>query len=228
MGWDSNPRWACTHAGFQDRCLKPLGHPSGSAADHSEAGPNGKPAPARRGASLTLFWLRNRAKNRIAFPMRSKPVLAALARRIPVVLAAAALAGCSTLNLPDAPKTVGGPVAKPHYKIGAPYKIDGRWYVPKVDERYDEIGVASWYGDAFHNKLTANGEIFDKKRISAAHKTLPLPTLAEVENLENGRKIVVRVNDRGPFVGDRVIDLSHAAADEIGRASCRGRGEISV
>lgn len=148
--------------------------------------------------------------------MRSKPVLAALARRIPVVLAAAALAGCSTLNLPDAPKTVGGPAAKPHYKIGAPYKIDGRWYVPKVDERYDEIGVASWYGDAFHNKLTANGEIFDKKRISAAHKTLPLPTLAEVENLENGRKIVVRVNDRGPFVGDRVIDLSHAAADELG------------
>ncbi|MCB2096545.1 MAG: septal ring lytic transglycosylase RlpA family protein [Parvularculaceae bacterium] len=126
-----------------------------------------------------------------------------------------ALAACSTVNLPDAPKTI-RQAANPHYKIGAPYKIDGRWYVPKVDETYDETGVASWYGDAFHGKLTANGEIFDKRRLSAAHKTLPLPTIAEVENLENGRRIVVRVNDRGPFVDDRVIDLSHAAADELG------------
>ena len=159
--------------------------------------------------------------------MRSKPVLAALTRRVAVVFAAAALAACSTMNLPDAPKTVGGPASKPHYKIGAPYRIDGRWYVPKVDERYDEIGIASWYGDAFHNKLTANGEIFDKRRISAAHRTLPLPTLAEVENLENGRKIVVRVNDRGPFVGDRVIDLSHAAADELG-FTAKGLARVRV
>lgn len=129
--------------------------------------------------------------------------------------APAILAACSTTNLPDAPKTIGQP-AKPHYKIGAPYKIDGEWYVPQVDKAYDKVGTASWYGDAFHGKFTANGEIFDKSRLSAAHKTLPLPTIAEVENLENGRKVIVRINDRGPFVDDRVIDLSHAAADELG------------
>lgn len=147
-----------------------------------------------------------------------------------------ALAACSTMNLPEAPKTIGAPVkANPHYKVGAPYKIDGEWYTPKVDERYEEVGVASWYGDDFHGKLTANGEVFDKRRLSAAHKTLPLPTLAEVENLENGRRIIVRVNDRGPFVDDRVIDLSHGAADELGftgkglaRVRVRYVGETNV
>ncbi len=138
----------------------------------------------------------------------------------------ALLAACSTSRLPDAPKTVGA-AAKPHYKIGAPYKIDGRWYVPKVDESYDEVGVASWYGDAFHGRQTANGEIFDKRRLSAAHKTLPLPTIAEVENLENGRRALVRINDRGPFVDDRVIDLSHAAADELG-FTAKGLARVRV
>ncbi|MEZ5916276.1 MAG: septal ring lytic transglycosylase RlpA family protein [Parvularculaceae bacterium] len=128
------------------------------------------------------------------------------------MILAVVLAGCAS-----APSQRSGPQASnPHYKVGQPYKIGGRWYVPKVDRTYDEKGVASWYGDAFHGKLTANGEIFDKNRLSAAHKTLPLPTYVEVENLENGRKLVVRVNDRGPFVDDRVIDLSHAAADELG------------
>ena len=154
------------------------------------------------------------------------PVSAALARVFCVIGAPLALAACSTINLPDAPRTI-GEAAKPHYKIGAPYKIDGKWYVPKVDESYNQVGVASWYGDAFHRKLTANGEIFDKGRISAAHKTLPLPTLVEVENLENGRRIVVRVNDRGPFVDDRIIDLSHAAADELGFAA-RGLARVRV
>jgi rare lipoprotein A len=154
--------------------------------------------------------------------------IVALAQRAGLLIAASVLAACSTLNLPDAPKTIGQPVkAQPHYKIGSPYKIDGRWYVPKVDEGYEEVGVASWYGDAFHGKLTANGEIFDKRRLSAAHKTLPLPTLVEVENLENGRRLTVRVNDRGPFVGDRVIDLSHAAADELG-FSGKGLARVRV
>lgn len=138
-------------------------------------------------------------------------------RRAAGLAAPLALMACSTMDLPDAPKTVGVPVKpNPHYKIGAPYEIEGEWYVPKVDERYEETGIASWYGDDFHGKLTANGEIFDKRRLSAAHKTLPLPTLAEVENLENGKTIVVRVNDRGPFRDNRVIDLSHAAADALG------------
>ena len=182
----------------------------------------------RRIAPLTQFLLRNRAKDRIAGDMRMSPVRAALARCVCLLAAPVAVAACSTMNLPDAPKTVGVPVkSNPHYKIGAPYKIDGRWYVPQVDEKYDETGVASWYGDAFHGKLTANGEIFDKRRLSAAHKTLPLPTLVEVENLENGRKLVVRVNDRGPFVDDRVIDLSHAAADELG-FSAKGLARVRV
>ena len=153
---------------------------------------------------------------------------AALARCFKMLAVASALAACSTMNLPDAPKTVGVPIkANPHYKLGAPYQIGGRWYVPQVDETYDVTGVASWYGDAFHGKLTANGEIFDKRRLSAAHKTLPLPILVEVENLENGRRAIVRVNDRGPFVDDRVIDLSHAAADELG-FTAKGLARVRV
>jgi rare lipoprotein A len=142
-----------------------------------------------------------------------------------VLLAPLALAACSTLDLPDAPKSVATP--RPHYKIGAPYQVDGKWYAPKVDRDYDETGIASWYGDGFDGRLTANGELFDRRRLSAAHKTLPLPTLVEVENLENGRRVLVRVNDRGPFVGDRLIDLSHAAADELG-FSAKGLARVRV
>jgi len=153
-------------------------------------------------------------------------LVAAVAGRTILAVVLAALAACTTNNLPDAPKTVGA-TGKPHYKVGAPYKVDGKWYVPKVDATYDETGVASWYGDAFHGRLTANGEIFDKRRLSAAHKTLPLPTIVEVQNLENGKRVLVRVNDRGPFVDDRVIDLSHAAADELGFAS-KGLAKVRV
>lgn len=102
------------------------------------------------------------------------------------------------------------------YKVGNPYKIDGKWYYPKEDEDYSEIGVASWYGQKFHNKLTANGEIFNKDIVSAAHRTLPLPSMVRVTNLENGKKLMIRVNDRGPFAHDRIIDLSEEAAKELG------------
>ena len=108
------------------------------------------------------------------------------------------------------------PQVKGHYKLGAPYTIKGRTYYPKFDPTYERTGVASWYGDAFHGKATANGERFDKNRISAAHPTLPLPSIVEVTNLENGRRLELRVNDRGPFVEDRLIDLSEAAARELG------------
>lgn len=104
----------------------------------------------------------------------------------------------------------------PHYKVGNPYKVNGRTYRPAVDPNYNRVGLASWYGSDFHRKPTANGEIFDKNRISAAHKTLPLPSIVEVRNLENGRRLFVRVNDRGPFVDDRIIDLSEAAARALG------------
>lgn len=121
------------------------------------------------------------------------------------------LAACSS---PPREGTV--PAKRGLYKLGAPYQIGGRWYYPRYESSYDRVGVASWYGDGFHGRPTANGERFDKNRLTAAHPTLPLPSLVEVVNLENGRSLVVRVNDRGPFVGDRLIDLSEAAARELG------------
>jgi rare lipoprotein A len=102
------------------------------------------------------------------------------------------------------------------YKVGKPYKIKGVWYYPKVDYEYNETGIASWYGPGFHGKKTANGEIFNQDDLSAAHRTLPLPSMVEVTNLENGRSIQVRVNDRGPFSNGRIIDLSKRAAGILG------------
>jgi rare lipoprotein A len=102
------------------------------------------------------------------------------------------------------------------YKVGKPYQVRGVWYYPKEQPDYDEIGLASWYGYQFHNQYTADGEVFDMTLPSAAHKTLPLPSLVEVTNLANGKTLVVRVNDRGPFVDGRIIDLSKEAAAELG------------
>jgi rare lipoprotein A len=102
------------------------------------------------------------------------------------------------------------------YKVGRPYKIAGNWYYPREDVNYDSIGIASWYGDDFHGRQTANGEVFDMDALSAAHPTLPMPTYARVTNLENGRSVVVRVNDRGPFAKGREIDLSRQAAKTLG------------
>lgn len=102
------------------------------------------------------------------------------------------------------------------YKIGKPYQVDGVWYRPKEDFAYDREGVASWYGPGFHAKYTANGEIFDENAMTAAHPTLPMPSIVEVTNLENGRAVKLRVNDRGPFKGDRIIDVSRRAAQMLG------------
>lgn len=99
------------------------------------------------------------------------------------------------------------------YKVGNPYQIDGVTYVPRVDYDYIETGVASWYGPKFHGNRTANGEPFDMNSISAAHRTLPLPSMVRVTNLENGRVLNVRINDRGPFSRGRIIDLSRRAAE---------------
>ena len=103
-----------------------------------------------------------------------------------------------------------------YYKVGAPYQVNGVWYYPRVDYGYDETGTASWYGEAFNGRSTANGEIFDLTQVSAAHKTLQLPSVVEVTNLQNNRALKVRVNDRGPFAGDRIIDLSRRAAQLLG------------
>jgi len=141
------------------------------------------------------------------------------ARLAVVLLGGASLAACATVE-PRYPSHVTRPSAPPlaegSQKIGKPYQVGGIWYVPREQPGYDEKGIASWYGDAFHMKATANGEVFDMNAVSAAHTTLPLPSLVEVTNLDNGRRLVVRVNDRGPFVGDRIIDLSHEAARQLG------------
>ena len=107
-------------------------------------------------------------------------------------------------------------VANPRYKIGNPYEIKNIWYYPKRDITYEETGIASWYGKEFHGKLTANGEIFNKDIISAAHKTLPMPSMVRVTNLDNGNVLNVRINDRGPYIHGRIIDLSEKAADLLG------------
>ncbi len=103
-----------------------------------------------------------------------------------------------------------------HYKIGTPYQISGTWYYPAEEWDYDETGIASWYGSDFHGKDTANGETYDMNDLTAAHRTLPLPSFVRVINLENGRSIVLRVNDRGPFAKGRIIDVSRRGAQLLG------------
>lgn len=128
-----------------------------------------------------------------------------------------ALSGCAETqlashaikNLPGmgASKSVG------RFKVGKPYTVKGRRYYPRETYNHTETGIASWYGPNFHGKKTANGEIFNMNELTAAHKTLQLPSLVRVTNLENGRSIIVRINDRGPFKHGRIIDLSKRAAE---------------
>jgi len=117
---------------------------------------------------------------------------------------------------PEPPPLVAPDIVAPRpggvYKVGDPYRIAGSVYVPKVDYAYSHVGVASWYGHPFHHRRTANGEIYDQDDLTAAHQTLPMPSVVRVTNLENGRSIILRVNDRGPFVSGRIIDVSKKAA----------------
>jgi rare lipoprotein A len=124
------------------------------------------------------------------------------------------LAGCAS----SAPDRLGSSAGRGigNYRVGAPYEIKGVWYYPAVDYNYDRTGVASWYGEEFEGRLTANGEIFDLNGMTAAHTTLPMPSIVQVTNLANGRSIRLRVNDRGPFVDGRLIDVSRRAAQLLG------------
>lgn len=154
-----------------------------------------------------------------------------------LLLTAAALGGCSDVDAPDpkygvsaSPRVVAGrAVAKGggDYKVGRPYKVAGRWYVPREVTSYDRTGIASWYGSAFHGRRTANGEIYDMGALTAGHPTLPIPSYAYVTNLQNGRTIMVRINDRGPYVNDRLIDLSWRSAKELG-FTARGLARVRV
>lgn len=108
-------------------------------------------------------------------------------------------------------------------QLGKPYQVRGKWYFPKEEKNYAKVGLASWYGDAFHGRLTANGEVYDMTHLTAAHPTMPLPSYARVTNLETGSSVIVRVNDRGPYHEGRIIDVSERAAqmldyDKVGTA----------
>jgi rare lipoprotein A len=111
------------------------------------------------------------------------------------------------------------------YRVGKPYMVAGRVYVPEEDVNYRAEGLASWYGDDFHGRLTANGEVFDMDSLSAAHPTLPMPCYARVTNLANGKSLIVRVNDRGPYHGNRLIDVSNKAAELL---EFKGNGVAQV
>jgi len=158
------------------------------------------------------------------------------ARNLVVILmGTGALAACAT---PQARYAAKHPVVGPtpgqmpngaggRYKVGAPYEVGGVWYAPKEEPGYNQEGFATWYGASHHLKTTANGEVFDRYALSGAHTTLPLPSIVEVTNLENGRAVQVRLNDRGPFKGDALVDVSQEAARQLGFEQ-QGRARVRV
>jgi rare lipoprotein A len=137
-----------------------------------------------------------------------------------IVMLMVILGGCAETQfaIHSAKRIVGATEEKadPNYKIGNPYQIRGIWYYPKEDYDHDETGIASWYGTKFHGRKTANGEIYDMNALTAAHRTLPLPSYVRVTNLENGRSLVLKVNDRGPFAHSRIIDVSRRGSQLLG------------
>ena len=149
--------------------------------------------------------------------MKLNKIFTSLKSRI-ILLISFFLIGCSEATfLVNSAKRLGTWGDESIYKIGTPYKINGKWYYPAVDYDYEEIGIASWYGPGFHRKKTANGEIFDQNKVSAAHRTLPMPSVVRVTNLDNGKVLPeVRINDRGPFAGNRIIDLSKKSRTRTG------------
>ena len=160
--------------------------------------------------------------------IRPSDPVALVSRSAAVVAMCLVLANCASSNkfasrvdprygVSSSPRVVAAGEAVPKgggtYRIGKPYVVGGRMYVPEEDTSYREEGLASWYGDDFHGRLTANGEVFDMESLSAAHPTLPMPCYARVTNVSNGKSLIVRVNDRGPYHGNRLIDVSHKAAE---------------
>lgn len=191
------------------------------------------------GDILRSSFGRRLSHRRKAPPLNSRPIQ----KQSLLVALALAIAGCSNVDNDSrgfspsftgteaSPRVWSGggpiPIRRGTYKLGNPYVVAGQTFVPRHEPNYDRTGIASWYGDDFHGRLTANGEVFDKYRLTAAHPTLPLPSLVRVTNLENGRTAILRVNDRGPFLHGRLIDLSHASAVELGFLK-RGTARVRV
>lgn len=160
---------------------------------------------------------------------RAFPVLVALAT-------AAMLPACSEMKLGatgvKSIQRAGESGSRGLYKVGDPYQINGVWYYPAENYQYNETGIASFYGGErsgidFHGRRTANGEVYDMSSLTAAHQTLPMPSLVRVTNLDNGRQMVLRVNDRGPFVAGRIIDVSRRSAQLLGFEQ-RGTARVQV
>ncbi len=160
-----------------------------------------------------------------------KPAAWACVARVGAALACLSLAHCSVSDkllsrvdphygVASSPRVVkpGKPVPKGGgvYRVGKPYVIRNKRYVPHENKNYRAVGLASWYGRRFHGRRTANGEVFDMHSMTAAHPTLPMPSYVRVTNLRNRRSVILRVNDRGPFHGNRIIDVSVKAADLLG------------
>ncbi len=160
-------------------------------------------------------------------------LLPSISKLVPLLVLAAALSGCTEVQYlshlykqMDEPAPVSSPSAQEGtFKVGKPYKVDGQWYQPREQYEFVETGVASWYGPGFHGRRTANGEVFRRDELTAAHRTLQMPSLVRVTNLDNGRSVVVRINDRGPFKRGRVIDVSEKAAELLG---FKGQGTAKV
>lgn len=135
-----------------------------------------------------------------------------LMRRLLIILFCTALGACGAAK--GTYESAGPP--NPTYKVGKPYRVSGKTYRPEANPHYDRTGLASWYGSQFHGRKTANGDIFNMNDLTAAHTTLPMPSYVRVTNLDNGRWLILQINDRGPFVGDRLIDVSRRAAQLLG------------
>jgi rare lipoprotein A len=153
--------------------------------------------------------------------MAARQTLLPRAAAVLAVLFSLLLAACGTGSKGE------GPSARGVYKVGQPYEVGGIWYYPQEDPLYNETGIASWYGREFAGRRTANGEKFDPKLVTAAHKTLPMPVNVRITNLENGRQVVARVNDRGPFKASRIIDVSERAA-ELLAFKAKGMARVRV
>lgn len=171
--------------------------------------------------------------------IRNSATLVCTARAVAAAGACLLLANCASsgklsrvdpkYGVSSSPRVVAFGEAVPKgggaYRVGKPYTVAGRVYVPQENPHYREEGMASWYGDAFHGRLTANGEVFDMTSLTAAHPTMPIPSYARVTNLSNGKSLIVRVNDRGPYHGNRIIDVSNNAAQLL---EFKGRGIARV
>lgn len=149
--------------------------------------------------------------------------------RIALLVLVLALSGCSwaRMGAEVVKETMPGGQDVGTFKVGRPYQIGGQWYYPQESYSYDETGIASWYGPGFHGRRTANGERFNQGEMTAAHRTLQMPSFVRVTNLDNGKSVVVRINDRGPYARGRIIDLSDRAAELLGYKSA-GTARVRV